>query len=119
VTPLEILQAALAKAISMGFVLEDWWEESMAGHVPRTPRTAAVALLPQHDWLKLLFTYEFAWPLFGGEARDDPEGAMPDWQYHLRELAALGFDEERLSYLDWYLRREHQALPPDGGGRAR
>jgi hypothetical protein len=39
------------------------------------------------------------------EARDDPEGSLPDWQYHLRELAALGVEDERLAYLEAYLRR--------------
>ena len=91
----------------------------MEGSMPRTPRAAAAALLRQHDWLKLLFSYQFARPLFGGDAIDDPEGSMPDWQYHLRELAALGFDDERLSYLEWYLRRDDSAIPPDFGGRAR
>ena len=38
--------------------------------------------------------------LFGDDARDDPEGSLPDWQYHLRELAALGVEDERLAYLN-------------------
>jgi hypothetical protein len=77
----------------------------MAGSAPPTPRSAAAALLPHQDWLKLVFSYPFARPLFGDEALDDPEGALPDWQYHLRELAALGVEDERLAYLQGYLRR--------------
>jgi hypothetical protein len=56
-------------------------------------------------WHPSLHSYPFARPLFGVDALDDPEGALPDWQYHLRELAALGFEDERLAYLQWYLRR--------------
>ncbi len=59
----------------------------------------------QHDWLKLVFSDPFARALFGDEARDDPEGSLPDGPYHLRELAALGVEDERLAYLAGYLRR--------------
>ena len=104
-TPRQILQVAIQTAASRGFELRSWWEEYMEGPVPPTPRTAAAALLWQHDWLKLLFSYQFARPLFGDDARDDPEGSLPDWQYHLRELAVLGVEDERLAYLAGYLRR--------------
>jgi hypothetical protein len=105
VTPRQILQVAIQTAASRGFHLRSWWEHYMAGSVPPTPRTAAGMLLRQHDWLKLVFSYAFARALFGDEARDDPEGSLPDWQYHLRELAALGVEDERLAYLAGYLRR--------------
>ena len=104
-TPRQILQVALQTAARRGFDLRSWWEGYMAGPVPPTPRTAAGALLRQHDWLKLVFSYPFARALFGDEARDDPEGSLPDWQYHLRELAVLGVEDERLAYLAGYLRR--------------
>ena len=104
-TPRQILQVALQTAVRRGFALRPWWEDYMAGPVPPTPRAAAATLLRQHDWLKLLFSYPFARALFGDEARDDPEGSLPDWQYHLRELAALGVEDERLAYLAGYLRR--------------
>ena len=104
-TPRQILQVAIQMAASRGFDLPSWWEGYMEGRAPPTPRTAAGALLPHHDWLKLLFSYPFARALFGDEARDDPEGSLPDWQYHLRELAVLGVEDERLAYLQWYLRR--------------
>ena len=104
-TPRQILQVAIQTAASRGFDLPSWWEEYMEGRAPPTPRTAAGALLPHHDWLKLLFSYPFARALFGDEARDDPEGSLPDWQYHLRELAVLSVEDERLAYLQWYLRR--------------
>jgi hypothetical protein len=55
--------------------------------------------------LKLVFSYACAWALFGDEARDDPEGSLPDWQDHLRALAALGVEDERLAYLAGSLRR--------------
>ena len=77
----------------------------MAGPVPPTPRAVVARLLRQHDWLKLVFSYPFARALFGDEAHDDPEDSLPDWQYHLRELAALGVEDERLAYLAGYLRR--------------
>ncbi len=88
-----------------GFDLLSWWEQYMEGSAPPALRTAAAALLRPHDWLKLLFSYQFAQLLFGRDALDDPEGALPDWQYHLRKLAALGFEDEQLSYLEGYLRR--------------
>jgi hypothetical protein len=93
----QILQVAIQTAASRGFDLRSCWEEYMEGPAPPTPRTVAAALLRHHDWLKLLFSYPFARSLFG----DDPEGSLPDWQYYLRELAALG-----LAYvLEGYLRR--------------
>ena len=104
-TPRQILQVALQMAASRGFALRSWWEEYMEGPVPPTPRAVVARLLRQHDWLKLVFSYPFARALFGDEARDDPEGSLPDWQYHLRELAALGVEDERLAYLAGYLRR--------------
>ena len=104
-TPRQILQVAIQTTASRGFDLRPWWEEYMVGPVPPTPRTAVAALLRQHDWLKLVFSYPFARALFGDEARDDPEGSLPDWQYHLRELAVLGVEDERLAYLAGYLRR--------------
>jgi hypothetical protein len=104
-TPRQVLQVAIQTAARRGFDLHSWWEEYVEGGIPPTPRTVAAALLLHHDWLKLVFSYEFARPLFGDEARDDPEGALPDWQYHLRELAALGVEDERLAYLAGYLRR--------------
>ncbi len=103
--PRQVLQVALQTATRRGFDLPAWWEGYMAGPLPPTPRTTAVALLPQHDWLKLVFSYPFARALFGDEAHDDPEGSLPDGQYHLCELAALGVEDERLAYLQWYLRR--------------
>jgi hypothetical protein len=105
VTPRQILQVAIQTAASRGFELRLWWEEYMAESIPPTPRTVVATLLRQHDWLKLVFSYPFARALFGDEARDDPEGSLPDWQYHLRELAALGVEDERLAYLAGYLRR--------------
>ena len=104
-TPRQVLQMAIQTATRRGFDLPAWWVGYMAGPLPPTPRTAAVALLPQHDWLKLVFSYPFARALFGDEAHDDPEGSLPDWQYHLRELAVLGVEDERLAYLAGYLRR--------------
>ncbi len=104
-TPRQILQVAIQTAANRGFDLRSWWEEYMAGPAPPTPRTVAGVLLRHHDWLKLVFSYAFARALFGDEARDDPEGSLPDWQYHLRELAALGVEDERLAYLAGYLRR--------------
>ena len=104
-TPRQILQVAIQTTASRGFDLRSWWEEYMVGPVPPTPRTTAGALLRHHDWLKLVFSYPFARALFGDEARDDPEGSLPDWQYHLRELAVLGVEDERLAYLAGYLRR--------------
>ena len=104
-TPRQVLQSAIQTATRRGFNLPAWWEGYMAGQLPPTPRTVAVTLLPQHDWLKLVFSYPFARALFGDEARDDPEGSLPDWQYHLRELAVLGVEDERLAYLAGYLRR--------------
>jgi hypothetical protein len=105
VTPRQILQVALQTAASRGFALRSWWEEYMAGPAPATPRAAVAALLRHHDWVKLVFSYPFARLLFGDDARDDPEGSLPDWQYHLRELAALGVEDERLAYLAGHLRR--------------
>jgi hypothetical protein len=105
VTPRQILQVAIQTAASRGFDLPAWWVGYMAGPLPPTPPAAAAALLPHQDWLKLVFSSPFARALFGDEARDDPEGSLPDWQYHLRELAALGVEDERLAYLEGYLRR--------------
>ena len=59
-TPRQVLQVAIQMAASRGFDLRSWWAEYMAGPVPPTPRTAAGALLRQHDWLKLVFSYPFA-----------------------------------------------------------
>jgi hypothetical protein len=105
VTPRQVLQVAIQTAASRGFDLRLWWEEYMVGSAPATPRTVAAALLRHHDWLKLVFSYPFARALFGDEARDDPEGSLPDWQYHLRGLTALGVEDERLAYLAGSLRR--------------
>ncbi len=105
VTPRQILQIAIQTAARRGFDLPSWWAEYIADRVPAMPRPAAGALLRHHDWLKLVFSYPFARPLFGNDARDDPESTLPDWPYHLRELAALGVEDERLAYLAGYLRR--------------
>jgi hypothetical protein len=75
---------------------------SWTSHAPKRSSTlpcVEVAIL------KLVFSYAFARALLGDEAHDDPEGSLPDWQYHLRELAALGVEDEQLAYLAGYLRR--------------
>jgi hypothetical protein len=47
----------------------------------------------------------FKHPLISGRGGRSIWRGLPDWQYHLRELAALGVEDERLTYLAGYLRR--------------
>jgi hypothetical protein len=75
---------------------------SWTSHVPQ--RSSALPCV-EVATLKLGFSYACARALLGDEARGDPDGSLPNWQDPLRELAALGVEDERLAYLAGSLRR--------------